>query len=43
MLTVRIYYINGNEDIKECWDVSDICLDGVASIKVIRDERKKAA
>lgn len=42
MITVRIIYFNGNEDIKECWDISEVCLDGVESIKIIRDERKVA-
>jgi hypothetical protein len=39
MLTVRITYLNGTEDIKECWNLDDICLDGVESIKVIRNEK----
>lgn len=42
MLTVRIFYINGNEDVKDVWSVEDICLDGVKELKVIRDERKAA-
>lgn len=42
MLTVLITYKDGTTDIKDCWDISDICLDGVASIKTIRDERKVA-
>jgi hypothetical protein len=43
MITVRIIYTNGTEDIKEVLDVGDICLDGVESIKVIRDERTSRA
>ncbi len=43
MLTVRIIYLDGTEDIRDCFNVDDICLDGVQLIKVIRDESKKAA
>jgi hypothetical protein len=43
MLTVRVIYIDGTEDIRDCFSVDDICLDGVQSIKVIRDESKKVA
>lgn len=39
MITVRIIYLDGNEDIQDVLDLSDICLDGVESIKVIRNER----
>ena len=39
MLTVRIFYKDGTEDIKEVHDVSDICLDNVTEIKVIRNEK----
>lgn len=39
MLTLRIIYLNGDEDIKACNNVDEICLDGVESIKVIRNER----
>ena len=39
MLTVRIFYKDGTEEIKDCNDISDICLDGVANIKVIRQEK----
>lgn len=42
MLTVRIIYTNGNEDVKDVLSVSDICLDGVKELKIIRDERKAA-
>jgi hypothetical protein len=39
MLTVKITFTNGTSDIKDCWSLDDICLDGVQEIKVIRDER----
>jgi hypothetical protein len=39
MLTVKIIYNDGREDIKDCWDVSDICLDGVKEIRIIRNEK----
>lgn len=42
MITVRIIYKDGSDDIKDCWNINDICLDGVESIKIIRDERKAA-
>jgi hypothetical protein len=42
MLTVRIFFNNGNEEIKDVWSLDEICLDNVSSIKVIRDERKAA-
>jgi hypothetical protein len=43
MLTVKLIYLDGHEDIKDCWDISDVCLDGVSEIRVIRDESKKVA
>lgn len=43
MLTVRIIYLDGTEDIKDCWELSDICLDGVKEIKTIRNESTKKA
>jgi hypothetical protein len=42
MLTVLIKYINGETDLKDCLSLDEICLDGVESIKVIRDESKAA-
>lgn len=39
MLTVLIKYTDGTTDIRDCYDLGDICLDGVAEMKVIRDER----
>lgn len=40
MLTVRIVFLDGRDDeIKDCWDVSQICLDGVEYIKIIRQEK----
>ena len=43
MITVRIIYTNGNEDIKDVLSLDDICLDGVLSVRVIRDERTARA
>jgi hypothetical protein len=40
MLTVLITYLTGNTDIRDCLDLSDICLDGVLTMRVIRDESK---
>ena len=39
MLTVLITYLDRTTDMKDVLDLSDICLDGVLSLKVIRDER----
>ncbi len=39
MLTVIIYFINGTTDVKDCWSIDEIVMDGVESIKIIRDER----
>jgi hypothetical protein len=39
MLTVLITYHTGLTDIRDCLDLSDICLDGVLSLRIIRDER----
>lgn len=39
MLTVRIFYKDGTEDVKDVWSIDEICLDNVAELKVIRDER----
>jgi hypothetical protein len=39
VLTVRIVYLDGTEDVKECLDVSDLVLDGVDYIKIIRNEK----
>lgn len=36
MLIVLIQYKNGTTDIKACFTVDDICLDGVDTIKVIK-------
>jgi hypothetical protein len=41
MKTVIIYYKNGSMDVKDCWELDEICLDGVDYIKVIRDESIK--
>ena len=39
MIIVRVFYKDGHEDLKQVFNVDEICLDGVDSIKVIRDER----
>ena len=39
MITVLINFINGTSDIRACNDISELCLDGVSSVRIIRDER----
>lgn len=39
MLTVRIFYKDGTEDVKMVLDVSEICLDNVLDIRIIRTEK----
>ena len=39
MLTVIITYLDDTADIKDVLDLSDLCLDNVLSVRVIRDER----
>lgn len=36
MLTVRITYKDGSEDIKDCWSIDEISMINVLSVKVIR-------
>lgn len=36
--TVIVKYIDGTTDIKECHDLSEIPLDNVVSIRVVREE-----
>jgi hypothetical protein len=38
LLTVKIFYLNGETDIKECHDIKELNLDNVESIKIIREE-----
>lgn len=38
-LLVKVTYLDGTMDIKECLDVSDICLDNVFEIKILRKEK----
>jgi hypothetical protein len=39
LLTVKITYTDDTTDIKECWNISDLCLDGVKDITIIRTEK----
>lgn len=39
MITVRIIFKDGTEEIKDVFDVADICLDNVLNIKIIRNEK----
>jgi hypothetical protein len=39
LLTVKIIYLDGSCDIKECWNVDEICLDNVKDITIIRAEK----
>jgi hypothetical protein len=39
MLLVKIFYTNGETDLKYVLDVSEVCLDGVSYIKIIRNEK----
>lgn len=39
MITVRIIYTDGTDDIKSCNDISELCLDNVSSIKIIREDK----
>jgi hypothetical protein len=43
MLTVKIIYKDGSTDLKDVWNVDEICLDNVKELRIIRDERKKVA
>jgi hypothetical protein len=43
MLTILITYLDHTTDIRDCLDVSDICLDGVYDIRILRDERTSRA
>lgn len=38
MITVRIFFLDGTDDIKCCNDLSEICLDNVDRIKIIRQD-----
>lgn len=38
IITVKINYVDGSCDIKQCHDLSEIALDNVKSIKIIREE-----
>lgn len=36
--TVKVTYTDGTTDLKECHDLSEIALDNITSLKVIREE-----
>jgi len=38
ILTIKVEYLDGTSDIKECHDLSELVLDNVKSIKVLREE-----
>ena len=38
LLTVKVTYLDGTTDIKECHDLSELVLDNVDNIKIIRSE-----
>ena len=39
MITVRIIYLDGSENIKCCNDLCELCLDNVLTIRIIREEK----
>jgi len=39
MITVRIFFKDGTEDIREVLDIKDICLDNVEHFRIIRKEK----
>lgn len=39
MLTVRVFYKDGTETVLDVNDVSEICLDNVENIRIIRNEK----
>ncbi len=41
MITVKITYLDETVDIKDCYNVDEICLDNVESVVIIRNERIK--
>lgn len=40
ILTVKVTYLDGTTDIKECHDLKEIKLDNVDTVKVIRKEEE---
>ena len=40
LLTVLVIFKDGTSDIKECWDISDICLDSVLELRILRAENQ---
>ena len=40
LLTVLVTFIDGTSDIKECWNVDEICLDNVLELRIIRAEKE---
>lgn len=39
MLTVLITYTDDTTDIKDCWDLDELCLDFVKELKIIRNDK----
>ena len=40
LFTVKVTYLDGNTDIKECHDLNEIPLDNVCTIKILREENE---
>jgi hypothetical protein len=36
MIIVRVFYKDGHEDLKQVFNVDEICLDGVLELRIIR-------
>lgn len=39
LLTVLVTFLDGSNDIRECWNVDELCLDNVLEIRIIRAEK----
>lgn len=40
LLTVKLNYLDGTTDIKQCHDIKELILDNVDTIKIIREENE---